>query len=76
MWKQDGAHLWALCSKLVAQSGSPLDVLQKHLPLAVALETEFIQQKDWNFLKHLPNQNLYYGFTQLVACVGELPYSS
>jgi hypothetical protein len=49
MWKQDGAHLWALCPKLVAQSGSPLDVLQKHLPLAVALETEFIQQKIGTF---------------------------
>jgi hypothetical protein len=49
MWKQDGAHLWALCSKLVAQSGAPLDVLQKHLPSAVALETEFIQQKIGTF---------------------------
>jgi regulatory protein NPR1 len=43
--KQDGEHLWGICSKLVAKSGLPSDVLQKHLPAEVVVEIESIRQK-------------------------------
>lgn len=78
MWKQDGAHLWALCSKLVAQSDSPLDRCSAKASSLGSCSRNWVYptKKIGTFLKHLPNQNLYYGFTLSVACVGELPYGS
>lgn len=43
--KQDGPHLWTLCSKLVAKSGLSSEILQKHLPAEVVAEIESIRQK-------------------------------
>ncbi|KAH9547713.1 hypothetical protein CY35_11G049800 [Sphagnum magellanicum] len=43
--KQEEPHLWNVCSKLVAKSGLPSDILQKHLPAEMVVEIESIRQK-------------------------------
>lgn len=43
--KQDGQHLWSVCSELVGKSGLPTEILQKHLPPDVVTEIESLRQK-------------------------------
>lgn len=43
--KQDGQHLWNVCSELVGKSGLPTEILQKHLPPDVVTEIESLRQK-------------------------------